>query len=165
MKHESKILLRDIMIGAFFTQISFTFNKISYVGFSLFFAYFEWRYLYGIFDIFGLLLLSVITLRYLFLILLFVCIFTGAMAIFGTLSTKGILGKHTYEFREHDFIEKTDVNETTQKYEAMTKVFTRLGTIYIGISGMHWHILPKRDFDNVESRKRLLHYLQARCNA
>ena len=165
MNHESNIKYKDLIVSPFFCQVSVGFNKIFYLCFALFFAYQEWKPFYGKFDQLGILLYSVITLRYLFLILLFVFIFAAAVSIFGSLRKKGVQGKHTFEFKEDEFIEKTEFNETKQKYSAISKVFTRFGSIYIALPGMHWHILPKRDFSSLQERDELLNFLKQKIKA
>lgn len=165
MQHESNIRYIDLIISPFLCQLSVGFNKVFYLCFSLFFAYQEWKPFYGVFDYLGVLLYSIITLRYLFLILLFIFVFAAAISLFGSIRKKGVQGKHIFEFNEDEFIEKTDYNESKTKYTAVSKVFTRFGSIYIALPGMHWHILPKRDFSSAESRDELLSLLRSKINA
>lgn len=165
MNHESHILYRDLVIGSYFSQLSVHFNKVAYLGFSLFFAYLEWKSWYGKFDGLGVAVLSVITLRYFLLIQIFVFLFAAAMAVLGSFSKKGVLGTHKFEFGDHEFSESTDYNKSIHKYEAISKVFTRFGSVYIAMPGMYWHILPKRDFDSVSERDKLVSLIRERCNA
>jgi hypothetical protein len=165
MKHTSVIQRKDLAIGTFFTQISLTFNKVLYCFFATFFAYGEWSSLFNSYGMIEILFFVYLFFFYLILILFFVGSFGVAMALFGTIFKKGVLGSHEFEFKDDEFIESTEYNKSHQKYSGISNVFTRLGTIYISMPGAQWYILPKRDFENIQKRDELLNYLRAACNA
>ncbi|WP_075185457.1 YcxB family protein [Teredinibacter haidensis] len=165
MKHTSVIHRRDLAIGTFFTQISMTFNKVLYSFFAVFFAYGEWNSLFSSFGVVEVLFFVYLFFFYLILILFFVGSFGVAMALFGSMFKKGVLGSHDFEFNDDEFVESTEYNKSHHKYNAISNVFTRLGTIYITMPGAQWHILPKRDFENTQRRDELLSFLREARNA
>jgi len=158
--HKSFLRIRDIVVGTFFTQISMTINKVAYVFFALFFAHEEWKQVFDSIDQFSALLFVYLFFFYLLLILIFVGVFGAFISLFQSLGKKGVLGAHEFEFRDDEFVEKTPFNESIHKYQSINRVFKRLGSIYIGMPGAQWHILPKRDFASSEDRDNLFTFLK-----
>ena len=37
------------------------------------------------------------------------------------------------------------------------------GSVYIGLPGGQWHILPKRDFNDIQERDKLIGFLREAC--
>ncbi len=165
IRHQSNLLIRDLIFGTFFTQLSMGINKALYLFFAIFFAYGEWR---GISNYMGLneyFVAGFLVIFYFILILAFVFIFGVAISVFTPMIKKGVLGKHEFTFNSNGITESTEYNETTHKYPAIGKIFTRFGSVYIQVSGMQWHILPKRDFSSGLERDTLLKYLKSQLNA
>ncbi len=160
--HRSNIKWRDLIVGGFITQLAMTFNKFLYVFFACFFAYGEWSSLMETYGVMEIAFFVYLFFFYLLLIFIFVFVFSGTIAIVGSMSKKGVLGEHTFEFLDEDFVEKTDYNESKHKYNSITKVIVRMGTMYIGMPGMLWHILPGRDFASTDERNELLVFLRGR---
>ena len=162
MKHLSIIKKRDLGIGNFFTQTRLTFNKLSFTFFAALFAYAGMNIPFSSMSKLDIGFFIFSSFFHLIIILIFVFVFGIAMAIFTPMLKKGILGKHDFKFMEDGFTESTEYNESFHKYNAITDVFTRFGTIYIGLGGMQWHMLPKRDFKSNEERLALIKLLNER---
>jgi hypothetical protein len=163
MRHTSVILKRDLAIGTFFSQISMRFNKVLYSLFAVIFAFGEWSSLFSSIGLVEVLFFVYLFVFYLILILFFVGFFGVAMALFGSFLKKGVLGPHEFEFNEDEFIEPTESNKSHHKYNAVSKVLARLGSVYIGLPGGQWHILPKRDFKSIQERDKLIGFLREAC--
>ena len=162
--HQSNLLMRDLMFGTFFTQLSMGVNKALFLFLAIFFAYRDWS---GISNFMGLneyLVAGLLVVFYFVFILVFIFFFGVIISAFTPMIKKGVLGKHEFIFNSNGITESTEYNKTTHKYKAIGKVFTRFGNVYIQVSGMQWHILPKRDFSSSMERDALLEYLKSQLN-
>lgn len=76
----------------------------------------------------------------------------------------GYSPKSTMEFYDGEFIEKTDENETRQKYTAIERVSIVAGkNIYIHINNLMAYILPWYCFDDDEQRAQFIEFIKAKC--
>lgn len=162
MNHSSDIKMTDLIFGPFVCQVSSRFNQALYLGSSLYIANREWHALQGVVDMNGALLFGALVLTYLVMIVGSVFLLTSAFGVISALSRKGLLGKRSFEFRDDGFVEKTDFSESLYAYSSIDKVFKRFGAIYIGLPGMNWQILPRRDFASAGARDDLYHFLKGK---
>jgi hypothetical protein len=71
--------------------------------------------------------------------------------------TNGILGEHRYEIRSDGLFEKTDANESLNRWSGIREI-RRLGSFLIfRISDYQFHVVPKRSF---ESEAAFLEFLE-----
>ncbi len=73
-----------------------------------------------------------------------------------------MLGQRSFEFRDDNFVEKSDFSESIYNYSSIDRVFKRFGAIYIGLPGMNWQMLPRRDFATAVERDSLYRFLKAK---
>lgn len=66
---------------------------------------------------------------------------------------KGVLCEHTIILSEDWIIEKTDVNEDRKRWKGVYKIIDYNGYIFIFISPIVAHIIPKRYFQSIEHAK------------
>lgn len=59
----------------------------------------------------------------------------------------GVLGEHLIKFEEDYLVEITDVNQTKQSWKGVDKIEENQNYIFIFISPLNAHIIPKRFFD------------------
>lgn len=91
-------------------------------------------------------------------IFLAIALFQSFVFIF--IPQKGVVGTHDFYFYDDEFIESTEYNKSHHKYTSIPWVFSSFGYIYIQIHGGMFHILPKRDFDNIKDYDTLLTFLK-----
>lgn len=61
---------------------------------------------------------------------------------------KGFIGKHVMTLAPDELTETTEVNETKQKWSGVEKIVENDDYIFIYISALNAHIIPKRAFEN-----------------
>ena len=160
MKHASIIKKRDIAIGSFVTMIRHTFNKLLFIFFAALFAYAGMNIPFSSMNKLDIGFFLFSFFFYLIIILFFSFIAGVALAIFTPMLKKGVLGRHDFEFLEDEMSETTEYNKSFHKYNAISDIFTKFGTIYIGFGGTQWHMLPKRDFESNKNRLALIKLLK-----
>lgn len=71
------------------------------------------------------------------------------IAILFVVSEKtGGLGKYIFIIAEQGFHEKTEANETTQKWQGILSIIKSKSYIFIRINSYLFHVIPKRSFAN-----------------
>jgi hypothetical protein len=91
--------------------------------------------------------------------LLFVVGFTGIMLVSllcvglmvaFLLKQRGVVGEHVLEVTEQGPVERTEFNETLHKWGAICRITSMTGYLYIHVSDMNSHQIPKRRFPRHE---------------
>jgi len=160
MHHTSNLKFSDLIIGTYISYISRRFNQIINAIFALIFTYQSLGLIhadYNIFEIVAWLIIYIIFLLLIYIFMFFISIF---ITLVTPKLNKGVLGKHEFNFFSDEFVEKTTFNEEHLKYSTIDNVFVRFGRVYIQISGLKLHILPKRDFKTKEDKYELVEFLR-----
>ncbi len=135
-------------------------TQIVYIGMAAILTYLDVSASIESFSFKSIILLIVVFIFYLVVLSFYILLGALIYALFSSGLKRGILCEHTFTFLDTHLIEETTYNKSIHNYNAISKVTTLFGTIYILFAGAHWHILPKRDFKNDKDREKLLTYLK-----
>jgi len=75
---------------------------------------------------------------------------------------EGLLGRHTLVLGESGLLERTEFNESLQRWSGFFKVRQSVGYLYIFITESLYHPVPKRSFASREEMGRFLTELKHR---
>jgi hypothetical protein len=63
---------------------------------------------------------------------------------------RGVVGKHVLQITEQGLVESTDFNESLHKWPSVCRILSLWGYLYIYVSDMNTHQVPKRYFSPQE---------------
>lgn len=63
---------------------------------------------------------------------------------------RGLLGEHELQIREEGLWERTDVNETLNRWVGFHKVYRMGGLLFVYVTDTQLHIVPRRSFSSEE---------------
>ncbi len=77
------------------------------------------------------------------------------MCVFGLASSfllrqRGLVGKHVLRITDQGLVESTDFNESLHKWPSVCRILSLWGYLYIYVSDMNTHQVPKRCFSPQE---------------
>jgi hypothetical protein len=70
----------------------------------------------------------------------YILLFSGSLG--------GVFGRHVFSISEDGFHERTEVNESIQKWSGIQAVYRTRSQIMIRFSGYLFHIIPRRAFES-----------------
>ena len=89
-------------------------------------------------------LLHGVIFLFLFVWILVICQLILGLASSFLLKQRGVVGRHTLEITEQGLVERTEFNETLHKWPSICRVRSLCGYLYIYVSDMNSHQVPKR---------------------
>lgn len=107
----------------------------------------------GIF--FAIFLLSALALGQLIFVALWILLRKG----------RGMFGEHELIIREDGLVERTDVNESMHRWTGFHKIVSSGGYLYVFVTDMNVHIVPKRCFTSEEERQSFEQEIEQRMKS
>ena len=160
MEHRANLTRTDFLKGLFFSSMTNRISQLMYVFFAGLFTYMSFGSAFKTFGMPEIVALLLVFVFYLIVMTIFVFFSSLVYTFLSPGLKKGILGSHTFVFRDQDFVEKTPYNESVHKYNSISKAITLWGDIYIYLAGGHWYMLPKHDFQSNREKYALLDFIR-----